>query len=193
MTLDPYIDPTTRVLINKLGIVDAEKLRQAVADISAARLDELAAKPLRGLYDLAHLRAFHRRIFGDVFPWAGQIRTIQIFKETGFYLPQNIESYAAGEFAKLARENYLRGLVQREFAERIAYYHAEINEMHPFREGNGRAQRAFLRQLARDAGYDLDWTVVEAEDNTNAAIAAHKGDLGPLQRILNDIIRNTRS
>jgi cell filamentation protein len=94
MTLDPYIDQTTGVLINKLGIADAEKLRKVVADISAARLDELAAKPLRGLYDLAHLRAFHKRIFGDVFPWAGQIRTIQIFKETGFCLPQNIERYA---------------------------------------------------------------------------------------------------
>ena len=192
MTLDPYMDPTTGALINKLGITDAETLWQVVADISAARLDELAAKPLRGLYDLAHLRAFHRRIFGDVFPWAGQIRTIQIFKETGFCLPQNIESYAAGEFAKLAEENYLRGLAQHEFAQRLAYYHAEINEMHPFREGNGRAQRAFLRQLGQDAGYDLDWTVVQAEDNTNAAIAAHKGDLEPLQRILNDITKTAR-
>ena len=192
MTLDPYVDPSTAVLVNKLGITDAEKLRQVVADISAARLDELAARPLRGLYDLTHLRAFHKRIFGDVFPWAGQIRTVQIFKETGFCLPQNIESYAATEFAKLARENYLRGLARDRFTQRLAYYHAEINEIHPFREGNGRAQRAFLCQLASDAGYDLDWTAVEAEDNTNAAVAAHKGDLGLLERILSDITKAAR-
>ncbi|HZM81304.1 MAG TPA: Fic family protein [Candidatus Limnocylindrales bacterium] len=176
MTLDRYVDPTTGVLLNRLGITDAEKLRQVVADISAARLDELAARPLRGLYDLTHLRAFHKRIFGDVYPWAGQIRTVQIFKDTGFCLPQNIESYAATEFAKLARENYLRGLARDEFTKRLAYYHAEVNEIHPFREGNGRAQRAFLWQLASEAGYDLDWTAVEAEDNINAAMAAHKGD-----------------
>lgn len=189
MAHDPYLDPVTEVLINKLGITDTEMLRQLVADISAARLDELAARPLRGLYDLTHLRAFHKKIFGDVFPWAGQIRTIPIYKETGFCLPQNIESYAAGEFARLAQENYLRGLPQREFADRLAYYHAEINEVHPFREGNGRTQRAFLGQLAHEAGYDVDWTIVDAEDNISAAVAAHKGDLEPLQRILRAITK----
>jgi cell filamentation protein len=175
------------VLTNKLGISDPDILRQAVADISAARMDELAARPLRGMYDLTHLRAIHRRIFGDVFAWAGQIRTIPIFKETGFCLPQHIESYAAEEFVKLARENYLRGLGRERFAERVAYYHAEINELHPFREGNGRAQRAFLGQLAGEAGFCLDWTAVQAEDNLRAAVAAHNGDLEPLRRIMLEI------
>jgi cell filamentation protein len=104
----------------------------------------------------------------------------------------NGHRYAAGEFAQLARENHLRGLARHEFAQRLAYYHAKIDEMHPFRAGNGHAQRAFLRQLGHDAGYDLDWTMVEAEDHTNAAIAAHEGDLEPLQRILNAITKTTR-
>jgi fido (protein-threonine AMPylation protein) len=34
------------------------------------------------------------------------------------------------------------------FTERLTYYLGEINAIHPFREGNGRAQRAFFRQLA---------------------------------------------
>jgi fido (protein-threonine AMPylation protein) len=84
MSLDPYVDPATGVLLNRLGITDADSLWQAVADISAARLDELAARPLPGAYDLSHLMAFHKVIFGDVFTWAGQLRTVQIFKETGF-------------------------------------------------------------------------------------------------------------
>jgi cell filamentation protein len=187
MTSDPYVDPVSGVLTNKLGITDADVLRQVTADISAARLDEIAARPMRGMYDLIHLRAMHRRIFGDIFAWAGQIRTIPIFKETGFCLPQHIESYAADEFAKLAREQHLRGLDRERFAERIAYYHAEINELHPFREGNGRAQRAFLGQLAGEAGYRLDWTAVGAQDNLEAAIAAHNGDLEPLRRIMLEI------
>lgn len=87
MSVDPYLDPATGVLSNKLGITDAEVLQQAAADISAVRLDELAARPLPGSYDLDHLRAFHRIIFGDVFAWAGQIRTIQIFKKTSFCPP----------------------------------------------------------------------------------------------------------
>lgn len=121
MTVDPYLDPSTGVLINKLGIIDAERLQQVAADISAARLNELAARPLPGTYDLAHLRGFHRIIFGDVFAWAGQIRTVQISKQTGFCLPQHIESYAAGEFVKLARDGYLRNLASEEFIQKLAY------------------------------------------------------------------------
>ncbi|HCT76763.1 MAG TPA: cell filamentation protein Fic [Micromonosporaceae bacterium] len=190
MTVDPYVDPRTGVLINKLGIADADQLQQAVADVSAARLGQLAIRPLAGLYDLVHLRQFHKRIFGDVFAWAGQIRSVQIFKETGFCLPQHIESYAADEFAKLAKDDYLKNLPLHQFVQKLAYYHAEINEMHPFREGNGRAQRAFLRQLASDAGYQLDWNLIDAEENTSAAVAAHQGDLEPLTRLLAVIVKS---
>ena len=42
---------------------------------------------------------------------------------------------------------------------------AEINALHPFREGNGRTQRAFLSQLARDAGFRLDWATVDRDGN----------------------------
>jgi cell filamentation protein len=70
----------------------------------------------------------------------------------------------------------------------LAYYHAEINEVHPFREGNGRALRAFLRQLAREAGYRLDWTVVSPEENHAAALAAHGGDLEPLRTLLTRVV-----
>lgn len=82
MSVDPYLDPSTGVL-HKLGTTDADLLQQIVADISAARLDELAVRPLPGSYDLDHLRAFHRAVFGDIFTWAGEIRTIQIFKKAG--------------------------------------------------------------------------------------------------------------
>lgn len=193
MSVDPYLDPSTGVLRNKFGVTDAELLRQIAADISAARLDELAARPLPGLYDLDHLRAFHRAIFGDVFAWAGEIRTIQIFKETGFCPPQHIVSYAAGEFANLAKENYLRGLSISEFVPKLAHYCAEINELHPFREGNGRTQRAFLRQLAAEAGYRLDWTLVDSDENAQAAIAAHVGNLAPLRRLVQAITMPTGS
>lgn len=137
---------------------------------------------------LKHLQRFHLRIFGDVFPWAGQLRTIPIFKDTGFCLPQHIESYANGEFAKLAAEDFLRGLSANDFVAKLAYYHAEINELHPFREGNGRAQRAFLSQLAKDAGYRLNWSAAHPDENHAAALAAHSGDLGPLSALLARVV-----
>jgi cell filamentation protein, protein adenylyltransferase len=75
--------------------------------------------------------------------------------------------------------------------QKLAYYHAEINEMHPFREGNGRTQRAFLRQLAAEAGYRLDWTLVDAADNAKAAVAAHADNVGPLQQLLQSVVSPT--
>lgn len=61
-------------------------------------------------YDLTHLCAIHRRIFGDIYDWAGQIRTVAISKGSMFCLPQYIESSAAGIFRALRAENLLRGL-----------------------------------------------------------------------------------
>jgi cell filamentation protein len=83
----------------------------------------------------------------------------------------------------LATDGFLRGLARPEFVTKIAYYYAEINEIHPFREGNGRAQRAFVRQLTSDAGYRIDWTLVEADEIVSASVAAHVGDLAPMQQL----------
>jgi len=63
----------------------------------------------------------------------------------------HIEAYSAEVFGALARERYLRGLPRDSFLDRLAHYFAEVNAIHPFREGNGRVQRAFFHQLSREA------------------------------------------
>ena len=110
-----------------------------------------------------------------------------IAKTDMFALPQHIEPYLAGVLAELARENYLRDLDRERFVDRLAHYLAEINAAHPFREGNGRTQRAFISQLARDASYALDWSRTDAERNIAASIASMHGDNNPLRAILGDI------
>jgi len=75
---DPYLDPASGVLRNLLGITDAAKLARAEAALSASRLIDLERRRLPGRYDLAHLQAFHRYILGDVYDWAGQLRTVSI-------------------------------------------------------------------------------------------------------------------
>ncbi|HUE02470.1 MAG TPA: hypothetical protein VMR62_23075 [Bryobacteraceae bacterium] len=77
---DPYLDPATGVLNNRLGITDEAVLEQAEADIVATRSYQLSQTPLKGNFDLAHLRAIHGRLFGDVYEWAGELRTIDISK-----------------------------------------------------------------------------------------------------------------
>jgi PHD/YefM family antitoxin component YafN of YafNO toxin-antitoxin module len=80
---DPYLDPASGVLRNLLGITDAAKLARAEAALSASRLIDLERR-LPGRYDLAHLQTFHRYILGDVYDWAGQLRTVSIAKGSVF-------------------------------------------------------------------------------------------------------------
>jgi cell filamentation protein len=89
---------------------------------------------------------------------------------------------------KLHAGNYLRGLPRKEFAERAADVMAEINTVHPFREGNGRTQRVFMEQLAHDAGHNLDFTVISKERMIQASIAAHERDDTSMMRRMFDEI-----
>ncbi len=107
---DPYLNPASGVLRNLLGITDAAELARAEAALSASRLIDLERRRLPGRYDLAHLQALHRYILGDVYGWAGQLRTVSIAKGSAFCLPQHLESYAADVFGRLAAADRLRGL-----------------------------------------------------------------------------------
>jgi cell filamentation protein len=150
---DPYVYPGTDVLRNHFGIRDATELAQRESGLTAVRIAELERRFISGHYDTAHLQAVHRWIFGDIYPWAGQLRTVKIAKDASlFALPEHIASYLAGVLSELANEDRLRGLQRADFVTRLAHYFAELNAVHPFREGNGRTQRAFLGQTASDAG-----------------------------------------
>jgi cell filamentation protein len=168
---DPYVDPRTGVLKNKLGIGDEDELRRAEADISAAALFELEMSPHlgEGHFDLGHLRALHVRIFGEVYPWAGKPRTVDIAKGTWFCLARNIEEFAASVFGELASQNYLVGLERRELVKGVGELYGQLNALHPFREGNGRTQRAFLTALGRLGGWRIRWSDMDRAANTAAS------------------------
>ncbi|NUT50522.1 MAG: hypothetical protein HOV94_24920 [Saccharothrix sp.] len=158
---DPYLDPESGVLRNRFGLTDKAECDLAETRLSTMRVEQLAIAPLPGLYDLTHLQAFHRRIFGDFYPWAGEIRRVDIAKSAMFASWRHIEPYAHGLFDGLKRERYLRDLDRDPFLDRFTHYYAEVNALHPFREGNGRTQRAFFRQLAREAGWRVAFHTLE--------------------------------
>src|SRR3984957_16579197 len=146
MPEDPYTDPVTGVLRNRLGLSTAGKLETAEREITHAALIFLKEAPVLPDYDLGHLCAIHRRILADIYEWAGQLRTVAIAKGSWFCLPQYIEASAAEIFRARNGPSLLRGLPRDVFPERLTYYLGEINAVRPFREGNGRAQRAFFEQ-----------------------------------------------
>lgn len=186
--VDPYLDSDSGVLVNRLGITDPDEFATVEAALTASRLVDLEQHRLPGAYDLTHLQAFHRYIFGDIYAWAGELRTVSIAKGGLFCLPQHLSTYAAEVFGKLATDEWLRGLPRERFVAKLAELVADINALHPFREGNGRTQRAFVSQLAHDAGHHIAWVRMDAEQNTAASAASLRGDLTPLQAMFEQLV-----
>ncbi len=134
---DPYVYPGTDLLRNLAGLQDASVLARREAQVTTLRLAQLTALRLEGAYDLPHLQRFHHFIFQDIYAWAGALRNVPIAKPGGmFALPEYIESYLTDVLRHLADERHLRGLARDRFADRLTHYYAEINAVHPFREGN---------------------------------------------------------
>ncbi|WP_325347331.1 Fic/DOC family protein, partial [Xylophilus sp.] len=185
--MDPYLDPSTGLLRNNVGARDQAELDRIEAAMSAVRAYELQRMRAPEGFDLGHLRTVHRHLFGDVYPWAGELRTVVIEKgTTRFAQPEYIDSAARDLFRQLARENNLRGLDADEFSKRAGHYLGEINVLHPFREGNGRAQRAFMGQLADGAGYHIAWDRVARDDMTRASIEAYHSGSGRMAQLIRD-------
>lgn len=159
MNDDPYVYPGTRVLRNKLGIIDAAELDFAERRFSTSRARH--GLPI-GNFDLKHLRAIHRHLFQDIYEWAGEIRTVEISKgDSQFQFRQYIETGMADVHRRLTGSNFLRGLDSSSFAVKVAPIIGDVNYVHPFREGNGRTQLQYLKQLSFHAGHPLNLTKID--------------------------------
>ena len=149
---------------------------------------------------------------------AGQLRTVLIVKAgASFCLPHRITETATDVFGRLAAADHLRGRDRTGFLDGLTPLLAEVNALHPsrraeagghpsrravarsgfglsppIREGNGRTQRAFLSQLAVEAGFRLRWAAVDRDANIDAARAAADGDLGPLRALLAPVVQVAR-
>ena len=164
MTWDPYLDLQSGLLRNRLGITDAGELRHVEAALTASRIYDLIRSPIPGAYDLAHLRAFHRQIFQDLYDWAGEL------------------------FGWLARAEHLRGRDRDTFVDDLTELYADLNALHPFRDGNGRTQRAFLGQLAVEAGHPIHWAAMDPAENNAASKAAHEGANDAVRSLLDLLV-----
>jgi len=184
---DPYLYPGLKVMRNRLGIRQAQRLEQAAWELTALRAATIELGPLvRGL---PHLCAIHRQLYQDVFDWAGQLREVDIYQgDTRFCHFAYIEKEGNALLQDLEEEGYLVGLAQDIFIERLAHYYCEINVLHPFRLGNGMAQRIFFEQLAIHAGYTLDWRDIAGDAWNQANQSGAMGDLSPLRTIFRKVV-----
>lgn len=184
---DAYCYPGSPVLRNKLDIRDEPTLSEAEQQLSAIAADNVEFSPPP--YSLAYLRNIHRVLFSDLFEWAGELRTVGMSKQaTRFCQPEYMESEANKIFANIAAANWFDGMNRAQLIVAVADAYPDINVVHPFREGNGRAQRILFEHLITNAGFEISWWGIEKNEWINANIAAYHCDLGPMERVFEKCI-----
>lgn len=182
MTDDFYIFPGTATLRNKLGITDSGQLDAFERRIVTARAAE--GIPAGG-FDLAHLQAIHRHLFQDVYDWAGELRAVEISKGGDqFMFRQYIQPGMADVHRRIVARNYFRGLSSEAFAAAVGPIMGDVNYVHPFREGNGRTQLLYLKQLSLAAGHPLDLRNIDPGAWLEASRRAHGVDYDPMSQII---------
>lgn len=184
-----YCYPDSDVLINKFEIKDSKTLDAVERDLTSINVNSIIDDPVKGNLDLKHLQQIHKRIFDDIYEWAGKLRTVNISKGYMFHRFDYLEDAANGLFLKLKNEHYLFGKSSEEVTNRLAYYLGEINVIHPFREGNGRTQRAFIEYLAKVAGYDVDFSTVTQDEMIDASIKSFDCDYSPMEQMFSRITK----
>ena len=170
------------MLRNRLGLRDDAVLSQAEHDLSAIAASEIDFE--LPPYDLAYLKRIHLHLFQDLYDWAGQIRTVDICKDdTHFCNVNRIEPEAEKLFRALAQAGWLEGLDRSALVTAVAEYFGDLNVIHPFREGNGRAQRILFEHVIVNAGYEISWWAVDEGEWIQANIEAVVCDYSALVRV----------
>lgn len=183
---DPSCYPGTTVLRNKLDLTDQNELDEFETAMFVVRSEEPWPE---GELDVAHYLALHHHLFQDVYDWAGEIRTIRIGKGGNWFCyPEHIHTHLHLAFRQLTNANHFAGLAPPDFATQAAHLLAEINAVHPFREGNGRTQLTFLAVLAEHIGLPFNEDVLDRERVIEAMIESFAGSEAPLAALILDII-----
>lgn len=183
-----YCYPDTDILINKLDIHNARLLYDAERDLTARRLLQLQDHPIKGKFGYPHLKKIHAFIFQDIYLWAGKERTVDIAKSNMFCNVMYLQEQAREIFENLSHENHLKGLERDAFVERAAFFFGEINALHPFREGNGRTQREFFRELALAAGHQINYSSISKEEMIQASIDSFVRDYTRMRALLDKAV-----
>ena len=165
--IDPdhiYTDTGTGVLKNLAGITEQDALEFFESAAITKRIKELKDHPIK-IKNSTALLAIHKHLFQDVYSWAGQKRLVEIAKDGKQFFPTARFDTAFAYIDSLLAE--YRAIVRTEkplIADKLAKILDAVNYLHPFREGNGRAQREFIRVLALEKGYILNLNPADNAD-----------------------------
>ena len=186
------------ILINLKGINNQAELEKEERKESTKKLMALYLMGITGNFDAEHYYGIHKYIFEDFYPFAGKVRNENIYKSFSFCLPQYIDSMLKDtlKHAKIDAEKIQN---EEDLISFLAYYYSELDVIHPFREGNGRTLREFLRQYVLkinqmiDFGeYEIDYNQIDDRDKFIQAVelADVRGDIDNLKEIFKNCLVN---
>lgn len=180
-----YTDSKTGVLRNLQDISDQDVLLFVESSVVTKRLQELNENPIK-IKGIDSLFEIHRHLFQDIYVWAGKKRIVEISKDGKQFFPTSHFDIAfryidqlIADFKKIPKVNKLQ------LAEKLAEILDNVNYLHPFREGNGRTQREFLRQLALEKGLTLN---LNPPDNKSVYEKYMKGTIESKVTTLTELI-----
>ena len=198
---DPYFYEDVPVLKNLLNIKDPDLLEQAEADITSIKLLVVDGAIQSSAFDLVLLLAIHKYVFGDVYEWAGTLRTIPMVKgelvlggdTVRYSQPGEIERDCVSTLKKMNETDWAM-LGVHETAQAFAKLIAELWQAHLFREGNTRTVITFATQFAEAHGFRMDKTLLKdcAAYVRDALVKASDGQYSEhdyLVKIFEDAIR----
>ncbi len=184
---DPYCYPGTQVLRNRLQLHEAQILAQAERDLTEIAASQLDFAPPP--YGFDYLKRLHHILFRDLYEWAGQIRTVDISKGgTHFCTVNRVEPEAIKIFEAMAHDAWFEGYGREQLIEVAAPCYGDLNMIHPFREGNGRAQRILFEHLIINVGFEVNWWAVKEDEWIAANVDAVICDYRALLRVFDQCI-----
>ena len=174
ITEDCY--PNSTILINKFDLRNQEALNKAESVAVTIHSIEIENEPLPDVFNFDFYCSLHRRLFCDVYPWAGELRKINLSKKsTNFYDFKDLKSYGELLFRQFEHFDKIKSLDKDAFAEWVAEIYNDLNMLHPFREGNGRTERLFITLVIRAAGYEINFAAPDPDELMIATIFAAQG------------------
>ncbi|MDR2066228.1 MAG: Fic family protein [Endomicrobium sp.] len=173
---------------NLVGAKTLDELFRIEKEVTQQKIFYLRQHPIMGNFDFKHLKDIHKFIFEDIYSTAGKDRAEIGFKNSSFGKYDNdgifnkfidgqeLNNLAKEIFGDLESKNFLKNLNFHDFNKQSTELFIKLNDLHPFLEGNGRVQRIFMRQLAKEAGYDLNLSITKKDDMINAYSHAKYGN-----------------
>lgn len=179
---DLYLNPSTGILTNIPSLKTQEELNRFEEILFQANFEEaMAYIQQQPGFSLEAWKAIHKICFSEIYKWAGDLRTVRISKgSTVFAYPEHIESESNKIFAEL--NNLIK--TEKLTLDKAAELFADINVLHPFREGNGRTQRILYSEVLKRIGYLVDYNLTSQDEMIEAMIHGYNANYEPIKRLM---------